>query len=274
MSLEETSMNGPRRTAAQHTGQLAEAAFAKAVTEAGLVWNPTASGSDFGIDGRVELVNSGEVSGAEFNVQIKGTACSDRIGKRVDLGKIKATTVSYWMSKLRPTLLVVHNQRNDELLYGWVHEILEPSDVFTRETKRNNSIRLRMPRKQLTEHSWGDVQAEALRAHEALQAAFAHTPTLSFYHTVYCLAADVTDLLTDIVTSIAYGSEHHLAMQFGHPDHMEVFLDRFKKEAPALPVANFHNSYLLVGIQLQALDHVLSAFLFGKFMFHADNAVP
>jgi Domain of unknown function (DUF4365) len=268
-------MKGPRRTAAQQTGQVAEAAFAKAAAKAGMIWHPTSAGSDFGIDGKVEIVQSGTVGGAEFNVQIKGTTSSKRIGQKVDLGLVKVSTVTYWTSKLLPTLLVVYDEPLDRLFHGWLHDVTSPAAVLDRQTKGHDRMRLRMPPKLLNESAWGEVETEARRAHEAVRAAFDHAPVRSYYHVLYCLAADVTDLLADVVAGIAYESPLSLSLQFGEgdPERMASLAEEFANCLPPQPAGALKREAPFVLMQIQALDHEMQAFLFGKFMFHPDNPI-
>jgi hypothetical protein len=268
-------MVGPRRTAAQRTGQLAEAAFAKAATQAGMIWHPTSAGSDFGIDGKIEIVESGTVGGAEFNVQIKGTALNGHAVKTVNLGLIKVSTITYWMSKLLPTLLVFYDESADRLFYGWLHDVISPADVFDRQAKGRKRMRLRMPAKRLTNSAWQAIDEEGLRAHEAVRSAFDDTPVRSYYHILYCLAADVTDLLIDVVAGIAYASPLHLAVQFGGTDtgRVAALAEEFLTDMPPQPAAVLQREHMLIMMQLQAFDHELRAFLVGKFMFHDDNPI-
>jgi hypothetical protein len=265
---------GPRRTDVHRTGQVAEAAFAKAVTEAGLIWHPTAAGSDFGIDGKVEVVSDEIVSGAEFNVQIKGTLNADRITDKIDLGPVKVTTMTYWMTKLRPTLLIVHDQQRDELYYGWFHDIVMPVDIFERQRTQTQRMRLRMEARRLNADAWTAICADTIAAHEALEAAFDHTPVRSYYHMVYCLAADVSDILTDVVTDLAYSSPLILALEFGDPENRESYLKRFIEEMPTAPQLSLRrDDAFLIPMVLEALDHELQGFLVGRSMFHADNPI-
>ena len=185
------------------------------------------------------------------------------------------STVTYWTSKLLPTLLVVYDASADRFFYGWLHDIVSPGAVFERQGKGHKRMRLRMSAKGLTKSAWQEIRSEAASAHEAVRASVDHAPVRSYYHVLYCLAADVTDLLVDVVTGIAYASPFHLAMQFGDPDpdRLASLAEKFVAEMPAQPAAALHREHVFIVMQLQALDHEFQAFLFGKFMFHKDNPI-
>lgn len=269
-------MSGPRWTAAQKTGQVAEAAFAKSAVEAGMLWHPTSAGSDLGIDGKVEIVEAGIVRGPEFNVQIKGTSIGGAIGDSISLGQIKVSTLSYWGSKVLPTLLVVHHESTDRLYYGWFHDVVNPKEIVEYRRQGRHKVRLSMPAKRLKRRSWIHIKKTASSAHEALNSALEQSPVRSYVQIIYCLTAEVTDVLVDVVTSIAYSFPPALALQFAaardlsSEELIEVGV-RFAAEVPVAPEATLHTASELILTQLVALDHELQAFLFGKFMFEGEN---
>src|SRR5437762_1194032 len=112
---------GASDTKSQRLGRSAEAAFAAAVVSRGHLWNQTASGNDFGIDGTIELGQKDVlITGKLCNVQIKGTECCEiATDGFITLADIKVATAEYWYSRISPTLLVLWEEKENRFFCDW-----------------------------------------------------------------------------------------------------------------------------------------------------------
>lgn len=88
--------------------------------------------TDYGIDGSVEIVKGGVVTGDIFALQLKGT---DQEGKcSVTL---RSDTLFYYATYPVPILLVLYNSNNETLHARWIHDILKNTSPEQRERWKN-----------------------------------------------------------------------------------------------------------------------------------------
>lgn len=111
----------PKRPASHRTESAAVQLFQRWVGEAGWVYRDVPQGTDYGIDGEVEIFENDEATGLLFKVQIRGSAQqSGRISRRV-----KGAHRTYWRSIGVPVMLVAAQTSTQELFGRWVHRLDE-----------------------------------------------------------------------------------------------------------------------------------------------------
>jgi hypothetical protein len=195
----------PIQSKQQQQGSLGESVVTTFFREAGWVPHPPLSGNDFGIDMRVEIVETtGEVSGLEFFVQVKSISRQVSAQQvRVDLGKCHVGTVEYWYAKPAPTLLVVYSAASKCLFWGWLPEIVAPDRLVEAVRKQQKSLTLSMKRRDLMPADLAEIhqvvrQAAINRGAESVRAVM--RKDLLF---LYRVASDCLDLLTEWLASRA-----------------------------------------------------------------------
>jgi hypothetical protein len=229
---------GPNETGAQQLGREAESTFASAAVARGHLWHPTASGNDFGVDGVIELVAKGSVTGRIAGVQIKGT---DRLKVTPDgsirLPTIKLSTASYWFARIQPTLIVVWERPTSNLLWTWAHDLL-PIEEFSALVRRNQTtarLVMKVPRT-LDASGWDDVEAEINALHVRTVRAMNERHVREICESLLCRVADAQDVLVEWITWIGYGSPEALARRFDGVGNPEGLLASFRNLALAPPL--------------------------------------
>jgi hypothetical protein len=196
----------PRRPEAHRIAQLAEQSFATFVTRHGSIWHGVSAGSDYGIDGRVELVEEDSPIGVEFAVQVKARALQSASRHGVlSAGDLRVSTARYWRTRLTPTLVVVFDTTTEALYAEWAHLISGLPEATA--ARRRRSIKLRFPATaQLTGARWRALSEDAKRFHERMTGAFSRDPVRELVGLLYVQLSDAADLLLDWVFLMAYGS--------------------------------------------------------------------
>lgn len=171
--------------------------------EAGWIVHPPLSGGDFGIDARVEIVDTaGEVTGLEFFVQIKASAKPISSNQsRVNLGRCPVGTVEYWFAKPAPTLLILYSIESKSLFWGWLPEVIAPDRLVAALRKQKKTLNLSMERRELVQSELSEIhrlvrQAAMNRGAESVRAVI--RKDLLF---LYRVASNCLDLLTEWLAS-------------------------------------------------------------------------
>jgi hypothetical protein len=223
----------PQQSDSQRRGKAAEAAFAAFVTQQGHVWHTVGSGNDFGIDGRMELVEAdGSVTGIEFGVQIKGMrAFPEMIDGELHLSTINVSTATYWVSRITITLIVLWEEQSGDFVAAWAHDLMHP-DALVRAIEANRrTITLKFPLDSTSWNaSWARLIATARLLHQRTKELLISKHIAEIYQTILCRAADVRDLLLEWVVWLAYDSSEALASRFattpeGKASWVEAFAD-------------------------------------------------
>ncbi len=104
----------PQRPASHVTGDEAVRLFVAACPAEWLVSPVT---PDYGLDLRVEISRSGQVTGEEFYVQVKGRRSVD---SKKPVAKVRQSTINYWLGKLNPTMIVVADIPRQQFWFDWL----------------------------------------------------------------------------------------------------------------------------------------------------------
>lgn len=200
-----TQGSRPSRPTSHQTGALAEHLFAGFATRFGCIWHPAASGADYGVDGRIEIVESGgSLSGVEFPVQVKGRTStqSSRRGS-VAIGRVQVNTARYWLGRLTPTLLVGVDTNTGAMHAEWVTRLPRLKRAVTE--RRTSVIRVRLPDEAaLSPQRWVDICAEARSHHTRITQALGDDPLRQSFAMLYVQTASALDLLMDWMAMFAY----------------------------------------------------------------------
>jgi hypothetical protein len=240
----------PTQSKEQQLGRLGESVVSAFFAEAGWIVHPPLSGSDFGIDARVEIVDSaGEVTGLEFFVQIKAsTEPVSTHQSRVNLGRCPVGTVEYWYAKPAPTLLVVYSAETKSLFWGWLPEVVAPDRIVEAIRKQQKTLKISMKRRELVQAELTEIQrvvrqAAMNRGAESVRAVM--RKDLLF---LYRVASNCLDLLTEWLASRAL-PESPAAATSQPPDRAPTPEDRIRELDPltrlTLPVALLYQSLQL-----------------------------
>jgi hypothetical protein len=107
----------PKRPKSHVTGDQAAQAF---VDQCDPAWIVTPVVKDYGLDFRVEVTQSGMVTGEEFFVQVKGRSKIDTDREYPPRVRVRQSTINYWIGKLSPTLIVVVDLSSGALAFDWL----------------------------------------------------------------------------------------------------------------------------------------------------------
>lgn len=148
---------------AQRIGQRGEQLFGAFVAQQGWVWNPTAAGADFGVDGSVTIVDDAmEVQPLEFRVQVKAVRRADAIdqGAAVSLPPIAVDRWRLWRSHLLLTMVALWDEGSGVFYYQWASDVEVPIGHAT--------YRARIPKSQQLDSASAQGIAKRVEAHRDL----------------------------------------------------------------------------------------------------------
>jgi len=212
----------PQRTHASKLGKLAERLVAAEIERQGWVFHTVESGNDFGVDGRVEIVESeGMVTGLEFLVQVKASQdlLKDSPADAVRLGRYRLDTVLYWFAKYVPVLLVSYSAATEELFYGWLHEEVPPDRLLSALRADTNDITVTVPRVcRLEARAWRQIEKEVRHVRDVfnglIEAAVPSRDGLLLYRAI----ADALDFLHEWLVSLSLAQPELRAVARKGPD--------------------------------------------------------
>ncbi len=131
----------PRRPPQHALADLAVNAFERQLLDVGWVWNPTRSGSDYGIDGFVTpTTDEGETLSFEIPIQIKGITNLIRRGDFVVGHAVSRDAVDILRTHVLCGYFIVYDSADSQLYYCSADAIGEQFD-----TRRGHRKRLQIP---------------------------------------------------------------------------------------------------------------------------------
>lgn len=98
--------------------------------------------NDYGIDYSIGIVNSGDVLGPNFSIQLKG---KENISKeKRATAQIKKTTLNYWNNRFEPTLVVIYCDKDKRAFYRWFDKsefnLTSSQNKFSFNIDKSNSL--------------------------------------------------------------------------------------------------------------------------------------
>jgi Domain of unknown function (DUF4365) len=127
----------PRRPPQHALADLAVNAFERQLLDVGWVWNPTRSGSDYGIDGFVTPTNDiGETLSFEIPIQIKGVGNLNRRGGFIVGHAVSRDAVDILRTHVLCGYFIVYDGATSELYYCSANAIGEQFDATGGRRKR------------------------------------------------------------------------------------------------------------------------------------------
>lgn len=111
----------PVRLKSHENSRKAVHQFQNAIDSAGWIFRESGEQDDFGVDGEVEIVDAGYVSGKVFKVQIKGTSATPTGSPSITL---KREHLHYYRSHSLPVLLVLVNCNSGVVYCKWFEKTL------------------------------------------------------------------------------------------------------------------------------------------------------
>ena len=91
---------------------------------------------DIGIDGKITIGNNEKVGIYEFAVQVKASKSWSISEGIITIEGIKSDTISYWGSRLYPTLIILYDDTQKVGYYGWAFDIVNHPIEFAIPTSR------------------------------------------------------------------------------------------------------------------------------------------
>ncbi|NOT35976.1 MAG: DUF4365 domain-containing protein [Saprospiraceae bacterium] len=116
-----------KQTEAQQLGRAGERWFQSVVPREWIFQKPE---EDIGIDGKITVGTSEKIGSFEFAVQIKASKNWQIVDNIITVEGIKTDTISYWGSRLYPTLLVLFDDTKKIGYYAWVFDIINQPIEF------------------------------------------------------------------------------------------------------------------------------------------------
>lgn len=107
----------PKRPESHVAGDRAVHAF---LTQCDPAWIVNPVVKDYGLDLRVEVTQSGLVTGEEFFVQVKCRTSIDTDREYPPRARVRHATINYWLGKLSPTLITVVDLSTGVLAFDWL----------------------------------------------------------------------------------------------------------------------------------------------------------
>lgn len=107
----------PKRPESHVTGDRAVQLF---IAEIDPAWIVSHVVKDYGLDLRVEVTQSGLVTGEEFFVQVKGRTSIDTDREYPPRARVRQATINYWLGKLSPTLITIVDLSTGVLAFDWL----------------------------------------------------------------------------------------------------------------------------------------------------------
>ena len=142
----------PKRPPAHVRGDAAVLEFQRLLPDS-WIWRPEET-RDYGVDGRVEIVDGDRLTGLVFAVQVKGRRKGLLEKKRPGV-KLMVSTLNYFEARPEPVLVVAVVPEVSDGLWLWHHKIQR------RWSQEQASVKVRFPAGQrLQSMDWGAVAAE------------------------------------------------------------------------------------------------------------------
>lgn len=184
----------PKQTESQVLGREGERWFQSVLPPQWIFQRPS---EDFGIDGTVAIGDDHSVTPYEFDVQIKTSASWPAKDGHIAVS-VRVDTVRYWVARIVPTLLVLHDATGKTGYYAWIPQLVSRSDL---DDDSRSTLTLRVSASSvLGPSSWLPIRQKALEYYDRLASAFIKRSVLaSVLRAVHSLAQGLQWL-----TSIAF----------------------------------------------------------------------
>jgi len=101
-----------KQTESQNLGRAGERWFQSMLPKEWIFQKPE---EDIGLDGKIIIGSDRETGGNEFAVQIKASKSWDTKDGLISVEGIKTDTISFWGSRLYPTLLVLFDEQKKQV---------------------------------------------------------------------------------------------------------------------------------------------------------------
>lgn len=122
-----------KQTQSQSLGRAGERWFQSLLPKEWIFQKPE---EDIGLDGKIIIGSDRETGGNEFAVQIKASKSWDIKDGLISVERIKTDTISFWGSRLYPTLLVLFDEEKNSGYFGWVFDIIHHPIEFAYPSTR------------------------------------------------------------------------------------------------------------------------------------------
>jgi hypothetical protein len=121
------------QTESQNLGRAGERWFQSMLPKEWIFQKPE---EDIGLDGKIIIGSERKTGGNEFAVQIKASKSWDIKDGLIPVEGIKTDTISFWGSRLYPTLLVLFDEEKNTGYFGWVFDIIHHPIEFAYPSTR------------------------------------------------------------------------------------------------------------------------------------------
>lgn len=129
----------------------------------------------------------------------------------ISLAGVRTETLAYWLARLTPTLVVAYDATTGTFYHGWAHR-LGGSQLDVALQQHRSSVSLTLPAaNRLDDEGWGDIERYVRDVRDKADQLMRHAPLRSIYDLVYRLAADVSDVLFEWISCLAFSSPENLA---------------------------------------------------------------
>lgn len=122
-----------KQTESQNLGRAGERWFQSVLPKEWIFQKPE---EDIGLDGKIIIGSDRETGGNEFSVQIKASKSWDIKDELISVEGIKTDTISFWGSRLYPTLLVLFDEEKNTGYFSWVFDIIHHPIKFAHPSTR------------------------------------------------------------------------------------------------------------------------------------------
>jgi len=198
----------PQRPDSHALGDIAVNAFERVVLGAGWVWNPTRSGSDYGIDGFVSLRDQSKtVLPIDIPVQVKGVRALKRSADYGVANTVTRDAVDLLRAHVLGGYFIVYDRATGDLFF--VH-----SDAIATETDRSSgrTQRLRVPlANRIEASSLEALRGDAERRHKMLRRLLAVDENMRNVRELYMRLTVIQQVLLEFVATLAMVSPDHVA---------------------------------------------------------------
>jgi hypothetical protein len=182
-------------------------AFERQILDLGWVWNPTRSGSDYGIDGFLTPIDElGRVHAFEIPIQVKGVARLERRGSRGTTNPVTREAVDILRTHILGGYFVIYDDEVGELYY------CSADDLGTQfDRKGGKRKRLQIPLENvLNKESLLDLRNDAEAAHDRLAALLRDRTLHEAAQRLYLALAKVQTGLFEFVAAIGMFDQANL----------------------------------------------------------------
>jgi len=239
--------------------------FERAVLSVGWVWNPTRSGSDYGIDGFVTPCDdTGHPTPFEIPIQVKGVGNLRRSATIGTGNPVTREAVNILRAHVLGGYFVVFDGQEKELFYVHADEIgasFDKSSTYTKPLKVNLKDRI-LPDSLI---QWRDlVNDKYLRLQNTLKSANELLQTKVLYVSLNSIQSNYSDILAEAIMASPEQLMNQIGLYFSmDSDDARKNIKDAINEYEIKPPGYYENFYLTCGL-IQTLnlsiDHFIEVF--------------